>query len=110
MYRGRIPLEPVIRSLHFTCKTEPFRNGPDETRTRVLRHARAPSWFSKGFQSLQNCWKSPHFCVGVFPSISGDLLGLLHSRCSVNAKLAKGAWESLRNSLMPELCQGLPSG
>src|SRR5215203_882848 len=57
LYRGRIPLEHVIRSLHFTCKTEPFRSGPDETRTRDLRHARATRRYRSCSSAFRNSWK-----------------------------------------------------
>src|SRR5215207_4201988 len=60
LYRGRIPLEHVIRSLHFTCKTEPFRSGPDETRTCGLRYARAPRRFAEAFRCVQNACKWQH--------------------------------------------------
>ena len=37
----------------FTCKTEPFRSGPDETRTRDLRHARAERRFRRRSLSFE---------------------------------------------------------
>jgi hypothetical protein len=31
---------------------------------------------------MQNCCKSAYLCVGAFPGISGDSLGLLHGCCT----------------------------
>jgi hypothetical protein len=37
---------------------------------------------------MQKCWKSLHFYVGAFLSISEELLGLLHGCCTEVAALA----------------------
>ena len=58
------------------------RSGPDETRTRYLRRAKASQRFAGRFSSVQNTCKSGGFCVSTFPGISGDLLRLLHGCCT----------------------------
>ena len=82
------------------------RSGPDETRTRDFRHARAArallarTILSKNSAHLRGFWQPWH---ALFSVLFGSILArLLHLCCTVNAKLAKGEWESLQNSLMPE--------
>jgi hypothetical protein len=94
MYRGRIPLEPVIRSLHFTCKTEPFRSGPDETRTRVLRHARAERRF-RG----RSPWFVKSLRIGEFAKYLTRDVRHCSCRLSSNCRQLKSAsWSKYANS------------
>jgi hypothetical protein len=62
-------------------------SGPDETRTRDLRHARAARRFAGVFRRVQNACKWQHSDDGAFLSISGDLLGLLHGCCTEMLRL-----------------------
>src|SRR5918998_1863235 len=59
-----------------------FRSGPDETRTRNLRHAKAAQYFARGFSSLQNACKSSYLLIDALLKASGVSLGLLHGCCT----------------------------
>jgi hypothetical protein len=56
--------------------------GAEGIRTHALRRAKVARRFARLFQSLQNRCKSAYFLHDAFPSISGDLLGLLHGCCT----------------------------
>src|SRR5215218_936689 len=73
---------PLCSRSFSTCKTSAFSSGAEGVRTPDLRRAKAARYFARGFWSLQNACKWQYFCVDAFPSISGDLLGLLHGCCT----------------------------
>ena len=56
--------------------------GAEGIRTHALRRAKAARYFAGSFRGLQNSCKQLYSCVDAFPSISGDLLGLLHGCCT----------------------------
>jgi hypothetical protein len=96
----------LVDDLRFTCKSLEKESAPEGTRTPGLRHARAArallarTILSKNSAHLRGFWQPWH---ALFSVLFGSILArLLHLCCTVNAKLAKGEWESLRNSLMPE--------
>src|SRR5829696_4196654 len=59
-----------------------MESGPDETRTRDLRHARAARRFAGVFRCVQNACKLAHFHIDAFHDSPGYLLGLLHGCCT----------------------------
>jgi hypothetical protein len=84
----------LVDDLRFTCKSLEKESGPERTRTP------GAYYLVQEFRASTGFWQPWH---ALFSVLFGSILArLLHPWCTVTAKLAKGAWESLRNSLMPE--------
>jgi hypothetical protein len=79
-----------------TCKIAIFISGAEGIRTPDLRRAQAARYFAGRFSSVQNACKLSCFRVDTFPSISGDLLGLLHGCCTCLGNKRKANRAALR--------------
>ena len=82
--------------VRFTCKYVLFLSGAEGIRTPDLRRAKAARYFAGRFSSVQNACKLSCFRVDTFPSISGDLLGLLHGCCTCLGNKRKANRAALR--------------
>ena len=61
--KPRIATETSLCAVGLCCKTVDFRSGPDETRTRDLRHARAERRFRSDSSTFGNALKQARFAI-----------------------------------------------
>jgi hypothetical protein len=99
----RNAFRPVYHLSRFTCKSKEKESGPEGTRTPDLRYARAPRWFSKGFQSLQTAGNHSISALILFPTSLKIYLGCCTVAAHIVLSISRPVGKKDRRCLPPLL-------